>query len=264
MADHTLVQRVLQRERALVVCGLLGVIGLAWAYLLAGAGTLQEMGGMLMPMSSGPWTLEHALLMFAMWAAMMLAMMLPSAAPMILLYGTIARKRMGRGEEVAGSAFFIAGYVAVWLGFSLVAVALQFGLEAAALLSPMMEASSIALASAVLVGAGAYQWTALKQACLKHCRSPLEFVLAQWREGRRGALAMGLRHGAYCLGCCWLLMLLLFVGGVMNLAWIGALAAYLLVEKLAPGGHWIGRLAGLLLIAWGIATLLALPLPAWG
>jgi predicted metal-binding membrane protein len=258
MTGDSLVQGAMRRERVLVVCGLLAVIGMAWAYLLTGAGTMQEMGDMLMPMSSGPWTLAHALVMFVMWAVMMAAMMLPSAAPMILLYSTIAYGRTARGESVAGSAVFTAGYVTVWAGFSLAAVSLQFGLEAAALLSPMMEASSVVLAALLLIAAGAYQWTPLKQACLKHCRSPLDFVLTQWREGRGGAFVMGLRHGTYCLGCCWMLMLLLFVGGVMNLVWIAALAAYVLVEKLAPAGHWVGRITGLLLIGWGIAMLVGM------
>lgn len=264
MASAPLIQRALRRERVLVVTGLLVVIALSWVYLLTGAGTMQEMGDMLMPMSSGPWDLGHTLVMLAMWAVMMAAMMLPSAAPMILFYGTIARKRSAAGEEVAGSAVFTSGYVAVWAAFSLAAVALQYGLEATALLSPMMETSSIVLAAAILIVAGVYQWTPLKQACLRHCRSPLEFVMTQWREGRRGAFVMGVRHGAYCVGCCWMLMLLLFVGGVMNLAWIAGLAAYVLLEKLAPAGPWVGRIAGLLLIGWGIATLFALRLPLAG
>ena len=258
MAGASLVQHALRRERVLVVAGLLAVIGLAWGYLLAGAGTMEDMGGMLMPMSSGPWNLSHGITMFAMWAVMMAAMMLPSAAPMILLYASIARGRVARGEQVAGAGVFAAGYLSVWTAFSLAAVALQFVLERAALLSPMMEASSIALAGMILMGAGIYQLTPLKQACLRHCRSPLEFVLTQWREGRHGAHVMGLHHGAYCVGCCWVLMGLLFVGGVMNLAWIAGLAAYVLVEKLAPAGHWIGRLAGIGLIGWGLATLTAL------
>ncbi len=146
------------------------------------------------------------------------------------------------------------GYV-VWAAFSLVAVALQFGLDQAALLSPMMNTTSRALAGAVLIGAGLYQWTPLKQACLRRCSSPLQFLMTEWREGRRGAFVMGLRHGGYCLGCCWVLMLLLFVGGIMNIAWIAGIAVFVLVEKLAPAGHWIGRGAGVALILWGVATL---------
>ncbi|HTD03837.1 DUF2182 domain-containing protein [Undibacterium sp.] len=219
---------------------------------------MQQMGDMLMPMSTGPWTLGHAALMFAMWVVMMAAMMLPSAAPMILLYDTVARRNAARGGSIAASGSFAFAYVVVWTAFSLAAVALQFGLEQAALVSPMMATTSTALAGAILIGAGLYQWTPLKQVCLRHCRSPLEFITAHWRAGARGAFAMGFRHGAYCVGCCWLLMLLLFVGGVMNFAWISGLTLFILIEKLAPAGHWIGRGAGALLVAWGGATLLSL------
>jgi predicted metal-binding membrane protein len=255
VAASALVQRALRHDRLLVVAGLLVVVILSWAYLLTGAGMLQEMGDMLMPMSTGPWTLGHAVLVFAMWAAMMAAMMLPSAAPVILLYGTIARGQAARGESVTAAGGFTFGYVAVWATFSLVAAALQFGLEQAALMSPMMETTSIVLAGAVLIAAGLYQWTPLKQFCLRHCRSPLDFLTTHWRVGVRGAFVMGFRHGAYCVGCCWLLMLLLFVGGVMNFAWIGGIALFVLIEKLGPAGHWIGRGAGVLLVAWGAATL---------
>ena len=140
---------------------------------------------------------------------------------------------------------------------SLAATALQFGLENLALMSPMMQTTSIALAEMVLIVTGLYQWTSLKQACLRHCRSPLDFLVAYWHPGSRGALRMGLRHGAYCVGCCWVLMLLLFVGGVMNFAWIAGVALFVLIEKLVPAGHWIGRGAGILLVGWGTATLLA-------
>ena len=250
---------LLRRDRIVVVCALLGVIVLSWGYLVSGAGMdMHEMDGMLMPMSSGPWTPVHAVVVVVMWAVMMAAMMLPSAAPMILFFDTIARRRRDRSGSAVASGSFVSGYVAVWAAFSLAAAALQFGLESAALLSPMMHTTNAALAGAVLIVAGLYQWTPLKQSCLRRCRSPLEFVMTHWRDGPRGAFVMGVRHGAYCLGCCWMLMLLLFVGGVMNLAWIAGLALFVLVEKLAPAGHWLGRAAGAVLIVWGGATLLAL------
>lgn len=254
--DDGLLARVVRHDRILVIAGVLGVVVLSWAYLLAGAGTMQEMDGMLMPMSSGPWTFDYVLLMLLMWAVMMAAMMLPSAAPMILLYTTIARGRGASGMPAATSGIFAVGYVAIWTAFSLGAVALQYGLERVALLSPMMETTSMSLAGGILIAAGIYQWSPLKKTCLQGCRSPLEFVLTHWRPGARGAFMMGLRHGMYCVGCCWMLMLLLFVGGVMNLAWIAGLAILVLVEKLAPAGHWIGRGVGILLAGWGIATLL--------
>lgn len=252
----SILTRALQHERALVLSGLLAVVALSWAYLLSGAGTMQDMDGMLMPMSSGPWTVGYALLMLAMWAVMMAAMMLPSAAPMILLYATMMRSRETSSAWLPRSTLFTLGYIVLWSGFSVLAVALQFGLEQGALLSPMMETTSIVLAGAVLIAAGIYQWTPLKQACLRHCRSPLDFLVSHWRNGSGGAFLMGLQHGAYCVGCCWVLMLLLFVGGVMNLAWISGLAIYVMVEKFAPAGHWIGRGAGAVLIGWGVLTLL--------
>lgn len=246
------IEGVLKRERILAIAVLGSVIAFSWAYLLAGAG--MDMHDMGMPM---PWTLSYAAVMLVMWSAMMAAMMLPSAAPMILLYGTIARRR-GEANPAAGWGLFAAAYLVVWALFSVVAVALQFGLEQAALLSPAMKMTSVAMAGALLILAGLYQWTPLKQACLRRCRSPLDFLLVEWREGKGGAFAMGLRHGLYCLGCCWLLMLLLFVGGVMSLAWIAGLALFVLVEKIAPAGRWIGRVAGLALIVWGGAILTGL------
>ena len=257
MIGGSLVEKALRRDRVLVVSGLLLVVVLCWAYLLTGAGMMQEMGDMLMPMSSGPWTLGRAVLIVVMCAVMMAAMMLPSAAPMILLYAAIARRGSMQGGKASASASFASGYTAVWAAFSLAAAALQYGMEKAALLSPMMKTTSLALAGMVLIAAGLYQWTPLKQACLRHCRSPLDFITSHWRPGRAGAFLMGLRHGAYCVGCCWLLMLLLFVGGVMNFAWISGLALFVLIEKLVPAGHWIGRGVGILLVVWGSATLMA-------
>ena len=255
MGGEAVLRQVLRRDRALVVGCLLLVIALSWAYLLTGAGMpMEEMGGMLMAMSPAEWTSSYAVLVFVMWTVMMAAMMLPSAAPIVLLYLTVAQRAAGTGNLARGPASFATGYLAVWTGFSFAATALQYALERTSLLSPMLEATSVALAGGVLIGAGIYQWTPLKQACLRRCRSPLEFIVTQWRPGARGAFEMGLRHGAYCVGCCWLLMLLLFVGGVMNMVWIAAIAVFVLVEKLVPAGHWVGRGAGLALAGWGVAT----------
>jgi predicted metal-binding membrane protein len=251
VAGPTLVEAAVRRERMLVLAALGFVVVAAWGYLLSGAQMNEDMGGMLMPMSSGPWTPGHALIVVAMWVAMMAAMMLPSAAPMVLFHDSVARQR-GAGGAAAGG--FVLGYLAIWIAFSIAATALQYALERLALLSPMMETTSILLAGTFLVAAGVYQFTPLKRACLQHCRSPLAFVMAHWRDGTAGAIAMGLRHGVYCLGCCWLLMALLFVGGVMNLAWIAGIAVFVAVEKLVPAGHWVSRAAGALLVAWGVVT----------
>lgn len=205
------------------------------------------------------WSPQYFAVMAGMWIVMMAAMMLPTATPMILLHATLARRRhVLQRAALAANGLFVLGYVAVWSAFALGATVLQWALAEAALLSPMMQASSKGLAGALLVAAGIYQFTPLKQACLRNCRSPLDFIMSHWRNGPAGAYAMGLRHGAYCLGCCWTLMLLLFVGGVMSLAWIAGLASFVLVEKLAPYGHWTTRLAGVALLGWGAVVLATL------
>lgn len=253
MGDAGMLDWVLRRDRRVAVLALGAVVVLAWSYLLLGAGTDMEtaMADAAMPMP-GPWSLGHAALMALMWALMMLAMMLPSAAPMILLYATVSRRRdPERGGHRALT--FALGYAAVWGGFALAATAAQWALERAALLTPAMALGSAVSASLLFIGVGVYQFTPLKQACLRHCRSPLEFLVGRWRGGDGGAFIMGAQHGAYCLGCCWALMVLLFIGGVMNLAWIAGLALFVLMEKLMPGGLLAGRILGLGLIVWGIA-----------
>lgn len=251
----TALERLLRRDRRWAIMGLGLAIALGWGYLIAEAALVAQGESLLMPMATGVWTPLEAGLMLLMWGVMMAAMMLPSAAPMLLLHATLARRRAMRGEPVVATGIFAAGYLTVWSLFSLAAVLLQFLLQRAALLSPMLALTSQGGAGLVLIGAGLYQWTPLKHTCLRHCRSPLDFVLTQWREGRWGAFVMGLRHGAYCVGCCWMLMLLLFVGGVMSLAWIAGLALWVLVEKLVPAGHWLGQGLGGVLVAWGGVTL---------
>ena len=231
---------------------MLAVILASWAYLLVGVDMpMPEMPGMAMPMDAPVWTAGYFALTLLMWMAMMTAMMMPSAMPMLLFYDSIARKRGTQTTAVGSTSLFGLGYLVVWLGFSIGAVLLQYAFDKASLLSPMMETTSVALAGVILVFAGVYQWTPLKQSCLRQCRSPLDFIMTWWRGGNRGAFAMGLRHGVLCLGCCWVLMLLLFVGGVMNFAWITGIALFVMVEKLAPAGHWIGKAAGVVLIVWG-------------
>ena len=185
--------------------------------------------------------------MLVMWWVMMVAMMLPSATMMIM---TVARVSSRRGDRAA-PVLFASGYLIAWGGFSILATGLQFALETLALLGPVSMAATATAGGVLLVLAGIYQFTPLKHACLRHCRSPLSFVLNRWRDGRTGAVAMGTEHGAYCLGCCWVLMLLLFVFGVMNLLWIAALAIAVLVEKAVPGGPLLARIAGAGMIAAG-------------
>jgi predicted metal-binding membrane protein len=179
-------------------------------------------------------------------------MMLPSAAPMLLLYAKAVRGKNRTHGALARTSLFAAGYAVAWAGFSLLATFAQWALHALALLSPEMVSTSAKLGGALLIVAGVFQWTKLKHACLSKCRSPLGFFMSEWRDGVRGAWVMGLRHGIYCVGCCWALMALLFVTGVMNLLWIAAISIFVLLEKIAPAGHWVARISGILLVAAGV------------
>ena len=248
----------LRHDRAVVLAGLGFVVALAWADLLLGAGVemdMMDMGGGRMMAMPARWTLGYGLVVLAMWAVMMVAMMLPSAAPVTLLIAAIARKRAASGSTGWSTALFVAGYLGVWFAFAAVATVLHWRLDIAGLLSPAMALASTVVAGIVLVAAGIYQWTPLKQACLRHCRSPFEFLMFHWRAGALGSLTSGARHGLFCFGCCWMLMALLFVGGVMNIAWIAGIALLVLVEKVAPLGGWMGRATGAMMVAWGAATL---------
>jgi predicted metal-binding membrane protein len=202
------------------------------------------------------WSAYHFGLMVVMWWVMMIGMMVPSAAPMILMFATINRRRRERDQPFVPTAVFAVGYLIAWGAFSVAATAAQWGLEEAALLSPMMVSTSPVLGGLLFVAAGVYQWTPLKHACLRNCRSPFSFIMTRWRDGRRGALGMGIEHGAYCLGCCWFIMALLFVGGVMNLLWVAAIAAFVFVEKLFPAGDRVARGAGVLMVVAGVYMLL--------
>lgn len=250
-----------RRDRRIVLAGLAGITALSWAYLIylalrMSATPMQmSMPGMVMPQWQ-PWGKVDFALMLLMWVVMMVGMMVPSASPMILTFTSVNRDRHAKGEVVVPTAVFLAGYAVVWGTFSLAATLTQWGLHQAALLSPMMVSTSPILGGLLLIAAGSFQWSALKHACLSKCRTPLSFLLTEWRDGPRGALVMGLRHGVFCTGCCWALMALLFVGGVMNLLWVATIAIFVLVEKIAPRGLRIERVVGLGLIAWGAWMLL--------
>jgi predicted metal-binding membrane protein len=204
-----------------------------------------------MPLADA-WTVSVFALTFAMWWVMMVGMMVPSAAPMVLTFATLNRNRRANGETFVPTSVFLLGYLVVWGGFSAVATAAQFVLDRFVLLTPMLEVASSMFGGALLIAAGAYQFSPLKQACLRACRSPFAFVLNHWRDGRIGALRMGLEHGAYCLGCCAVLMALLFLAGAMNLMWVAALAVFVFAEKLLPGGVWIGRAGGVAMVGFGV------------
>tara|TARA_R100000306_G_scaffold62312_2_gene68532 strand:- start:102639 stop:103445 length:807 start_codon:yes stop_codon:yes gene_type:complete len=250
------VARARALERMLIGTVLLVITLLAWGQLY-----LMDMSAsMALPGIKAPadqWHLDVAVMGALMWSLMMVAMMMPSASPMILTYTRIHQQRTGRGQAVAPTGLFVAGYLGVWLGFSALAATAQWALYHAGLLSAAMGKSSAPLGGVLLILAGAFQFSRLKQACLRICRSPIGFIMTEWREGPTGALLMGIRHGAYCTGCCWALMLLMFVGGVMSLIWMAGLALYFLVEKLTPWPRPIGQLTGLLLIIAGAIMLLS-------
>jgi predicted metal-binding membrane protein len=243
---------LLQRDRAFLSGGLIALSLLSWIYtfgLVDGAWSSL----MAMPQRHG-WTLRDLVLTFLMWAVMMIAMMTPSVTPTVLLIATVERRR-GEARPMAGAVIALAGYFAVWLAASLAAALAQWALHDAALLDGPMGRLAPRLAGIVLIAVGIYQWMPLKAACLRACRSPVEALADFWRPGGRGAFVLGLRHGIYCLGCCWALMAVLFVTGVMNLVWVAVLAALVFVEKLTPRGLYIGRLAGLALAGWGIVLI---------
>ena len=251
MQNTKSLEALLKRDRTLVVSGLVAISALAWGYTIYLAYDMDMMGRELamMPMMR-LWSFGDFVLMYVMWAVMMVAMMVPSAASMVLIFATIYRKRREQGGAFVPTGVFLAGYLVVWSAFSLAAVLSQYGLQQAALLSPMMETTAPWLGAALLAAAGAFQFMPLKQACLTKCRTPMGFIMTEWREGSRGAFVMGLRHGAYCTGCCWALMALLFVGGVMNLLWVAFLAVFVLVEKMLPAGGLLGKAGGIIMIAW--------------
>ncbi len=241
------------------------VVGIAIAFLAAGAWTYTFYEARRMDVTGvcacagmkmgGPdlasWPAASLVPLFLMWVIMMVAMMLPSAAPMLLTFAAVARNRRQADRPYVPVSIFAAGYLAIWSLFSLIAAIGQWLLHRAALLSPMMESSSAWLAGALLLAAGLFQFTPLKRSCLTHCRAPLDFIMTRWREGRRGAFAMGIEHGAFCAGCCWALMALLFVLGVMNILWIAVLTILVALEKILPRARWFSALSGVALIGWG-------------
>ena len=247
-APPDVTSRFLKHQRLIVAVGIALLVGVSWWFLATGAGMAgHPSSGMDMGMMAAP----PFSALVVMWFLMMVAMMVPSAAPAILLYGRVRAIR-SRDGEVAATAIFFLGYLAIWFLFSIAAAAAQQALTG----SSMMLADP-AVQSAVLIAAGLYQLSPVKSACLRQCRAPAQFISRHWRSGPLGAARLGVLHGAYCVGCCWLLMALLFVGGVMNFAWIAALTLIVGAEKLLPRGDWIARLAGVALIGWGAWRLAA-------
>jgi len=262
----TTIEKILRRDHAILTACLIAITLLAWAYMInlsirmAGAG-MNDISNMNMPsVQTTPnmqaWQIEDIFFTLLMWAVMMVAMMIPSATPMILAFSGLNRKKKTNESPISATASFLIGYLVIWASFSMSATLIEWGFHFTGLLS--LETISVTpLVSAILlIISGAYQFTPLKYVCLSKCRTPLSFLATEWREGTRGAFIMGLRHGLYCLGCCWHLMLLLFVAGTMNLLWVALIAGYVLIEKVVPAGQWVSRVLGVFIIGWGVWLLL--------
>lgn len=224
------VEAAFRRDRAIVLAALLGVTILAWIYMYLHASELSHAGHgtHLLTPDRQAWDIGDVFLLFVMWTVMMVGMMIPSASPMILMFATTNRRHREQGGAFVPTSLFVFGYIAVWALYSAIAALVQWGLHGASLMSPTMESASPYLSGALLVTAGVFQWTSLKYNCLSHCRSPLSFLMTEWRDGMSGAFVMGAKHGSYCVGCCWALMVVMFAVGIMNLLWAAMLTAYLL------------------------------------
>jgi predicted metal-binding membrane protein len=270
MMQDTLAERFVRHERIIIMLGLAMITALAWYYLLVGAGTGMSTIAMTTwqfppphpeMIMAGSWSPAYWVTVLLMWWVMMIAMMVPSAAPLIHLYARVYRHGQARGQlpgAIVPTAFFAGAYLACWFIFSALATVLQYALEGVGHVDGMMMWSTNRwLTAGLLVAAGLYQCSPFKMACLGHCRSPADFLSRHWRPGGLGAIRLGFVHGAYCLGCCWALMLLLFAGGIMNLVWIAGLAIIVLLEKLAPFGARLAPVTAVLLVGAGLLILLA-------
>jgi predicted metal-binding membrane protein len=236
-----------------ITVALVAVTAIAWTFVIWTTGNMSDPLVRLMMPETSAWSLLELFWVWVMWAVMMVAMMLPSATPMALTFHRVANRR----EDPGGTFHFVTGYLLVWVVFSILATVLQGRLQAMGLLSRMQVLNPNWLPGGLLVVAGLFQWSTLKHRCLTACRTPIGFLATHWRPGQIGAVSMGLRHGAYCLGCCWALMALLFVFGVMNLVAVAAIATLVAFEKLLPHGDWLSKIGGVVLIAWGALLLVS-------
>jgi len=261
----TALEAVLRRDRVIVAAALIALTALTWSYVIWLAADM-EMGGMdmsefrmipsgfgLMMPAGAPWPPVEFAYVFAMWAVMMIGMMTPSATPMILIYVRVGRQAASQQQPFAATSWFAGGYLLSWIGFAIAATVAQWGIERLGWLTTDMTVSNDIVGGIVLIAVGLYQWTPLKDVCLRQCQAPLQFIQRHggFRADVSGSLALGFRHGAYCIGCCWVLMALLFVGGVMNVLWIAVITIFVLLEKLVPAGRVISRITGAGFLAAG-------------
>ena len=243
-----------RRDFYAIIISLAGITILSWIYLfnMAHEMSTAHPSCCLIPNKIHHWSLSYFWMMFLMWSIMMVGMMLPSAVPMILIYAGVAKKAKKEGNPVTPAFAFTFGYILMWIVFSFAATVIQWQMDRWVLLSPMMVSNSPRLGAIILIAAGIYQWLPVKNNCLKRCRSPFHFIADHWKPGFLGALQMGIEHGIFCIGCCWALMLLLFVGGVMNILWISAITIFVLLEKVLPFGSAGGKVSGALMVILGI------------
>jgi len=259
MANNTPIEYVLKKDRLVIVTGLVCISVLSWLYILY---LYRQMAVMdmsaaffAMPMTQH-WTATDFVLLFLMWMVMMIAMMTPSVSPLILLFAMVNRQRKQQQNPFVHTAYLLAGYLLIWGSFSLLATLLQWMLQQLSLLNPEMKITSKILGSIILIVAGIFQFTPLKRSCLSNCRTPIDFIYRNWKEGKSGALQMGIANGINCLGCCWVLMVLLFFSGIMNLLWIAIIAVFVLIEKTFPQPKWISFVAGVVLTVYGLIVLM--------
>jgi predicted metal-binding membrane protein len=253
MAESTDKDFSLRRDKVTVVFCMATVTLIAWVYMIRMAFEMTEAGMSVSDPCMVDWSLRDFRMIFSMWSMMMVAMMLPTVAPIILIFSAVNRQRSNERNPLIPTGLFLLAYLFVWVAYSALATFAQWGLHASAILSHSMTINSPILGGAFFLAAGVFQWTPFRDACMSHCRSPIGFVLTEWREGKRGAMIMGLKHGTFCVGCCWMLMALSFVLGAMNMLWMAMLTIFMFLEKVIwPTNIWVSRIAGVALATWGL------------
>ncbi len=254
--ENSAAPRLMSRDRLVIIGGIVSIMFISWAYMLKMASdTGMSVMGAMAPGAAG-WSVSYGLTVLVMWIVMMIAMMAPSASPMILTYARLGRGSDNQSGSSGHSGLLALGYFAAWSGLSVAATIAQWGLASAGALSPMMVITNTYAGGAILILAGAFQWSPFKLACLRHCRSPIGFFMTEWRDGPGGAFSMGFHHGLYCVGCCWALMAVLFVTGVMNLLWVAAITVFVLLERMVAKGQMLTRISGVMLAAAGLWMLI--------
>ena len=251
--------RLFKQQNIILALGIIIIASLGWLYVfhvtsISSNGVQDNLMNVMSP-EKQLWNFRDGMSAFIMWSVMMAAMMLPSAMPMILVFATVNRRRHSLVKEVVPTWMFVSGYILMWIFFSLIVALIQLTLHNFSLISVDMSIINPFLGGIILVFAGIYQFTPVKEVCLKNCQSPLGFIMENWRDGKFGAFIMGLHHGLYCIGCCWILMILLFVAGVMNLSWVAIIALFIFLEKVLITKRWLSKIAGVLLVIWGIGLM---------